>query len=59
MYLFRFDLRLSLDDVGRLIGGRDHTTVMHGSEKIEMELETNQDLKREIYEIKKKIFTTT
>jgi chromosomal replication initiator protein len=59
MYILRFDLKLPLDEVGRLIGGRDHTTVMHGSEKVSLELETNQNLKRELLEIKKKIFTTT
>jgi chromosomal replication initiator protein len=58
MYLLRIELRLSLDEVGRLIGGRDHTTVLHGSEKVSLELQTNQNLKREMGEIKRKIFTT-
>ncbi|MBU0708997.1 chromosomal replication initiator protein DnaA [Patescibacteria group bacterium] len=34
MYLLRNDLGLNLELIGELIGGRDHTTIMHGSEKI-------------------------
>lgn len=59
MYILRYDLKLPLDEVGRLIGGRDHTTVLHGSEKVSLVLETDQNLKRELGEIKRKIFTTT
>jgi chromosomal replication initiator protein len=58
MYLLRIELRLSLDEVGRLIGGRDHTTIMHGSDKVTAELQNNINLQKEMGEIKKKIFTT-
>lgn len=34
MYLLRTQLSLPLQEVGRLVGGRDHTTVMHAVEKI-------------------------
>lgn len=34
MYLLRIELSLPLEEVGRLIGGRDHTTVMHAVDKI-------------------------
>src|SRR3990172_2781056 len=34
MYLLRRELGLPLEEVGRLVGGRDHTTVMHAVEKI-------------------------
>jgi len=34
MYLLRREIELPLQEVGRLIGGRDHTTIMHGVEKI-------------------------
>jgi len=33
MYLLRTQLKLPLQEVGKLIGGRDHTTVMHAVEK--------------------------
>ena len=34
MYLLRTELGLPFEEVGRLIGGRDHTTVMHAVDKI-------------------------
>ena len=35
MFLLRRDLGLTYTEVGNYLGGRDHTTVMHGVEKIE------------------------
>jgi chromosomal replication initiator protein len=34
MYLLRTELGLPFEEVGRIIGGRDHTTVMHAVDKI-------------------------
>jgi chromosomal replication initiator protein len=34
MYLLRTQLQLPYEEVGRLVGGRDHTTVMHAVDKI-------------------------
>ncbi|OGM03889.1 chromosomal replication initiator protein DnaA [Candidatus Woesebacteria bacterium RIFCSPHIGHO2_01_FULL_39_32] len=34
MYILRIDLGLPLEEVGRIVGGRDHTTVMHAVNKI-------------------------
>lgn len=34
MYLMRTQLGLPLQEVGRLVGGRDHTTVMHAVDKV-------------------------
>jgi chromosomal replication initiator protein len=34
MYLLRMELRLPLEEVGRVVGDRDHTTVMHAVDKI-------------------------
>lgn len=53
MYLLRTELSLPLMEIGKLVGGRDHTTVMHGVEKITNLLSTNEDLRVDISEIKK------
>lgn len=34
MYFLKDELRLTYADIGNILGGRDHTTVMHGVEKI-------------------------
>lgn len=44
-----------LKTVGDLLGGRDHTTIMHGHDKISTELRTNEQLKSTIDTLKKKI----
>jgi chromosomal replication initiator protein len=57
MYMLRNELRLPLEEVGRLIGGRDHTTVMHASDKVKGEMERNEGLRTQIGEIKKRILS--
>ena len=42
MYLLKKELRLSLVEIGNVLGGRDHTTVMHGLDKIEKLLSNNE-----------------
>ena len=55
MYLCREILAIPLKNVGQYLGNRDHTTVMHGVEKIEKELQTNEQLQSTIDTLKKKI----
>jgi len=52
MYLLRVELELSLDEVGRLIGGRDHTTVMHAVDKITQLASTDVKTREDIAGIK-------
>lgn len=42
MYIFKHEGGLTYSEIGNLLGGRDHTTIMHGVEKIEKMLETSQ-----------------
>lgn len=53
MYLLREELKLPLQEVGHLVGGRDHTTVMHAVEKISKSLSTNAKIHGDILGIKK------
>ena len=34
MYLLREDAQLALKEIGHLLGGRDHSTVIHGLRKV-------------------------
>ena len=55
MYLCRDLTETSLANIGKLLGKKDHTTVIHGANKITDELNTNEELKNNIEIIKKKI----
>ena len=48
MYIMREETKLSLPEVGRVLGGRDHTTVMYGCDKIGKELEQSTELEQDI-----------
>jgi chromosomal replication initiator protein len=41
MYLLREDARLSYPQIGALLGGRDHSSVVHACEKIGLDVERN------------------
>jgi chromosomal replication initiator protein len=53
MYILYKDLKLTLKDIGGLLGGRDHTTIMHGVEKVEKSVENKADLTQDIMGITK------
>ena len=48
MYIIREQTDHSLVEVGQALGNRDHTTVMHGLDKIEQAIETNIQLRQQI-----------
>ena len=56
MYLMRHEANLSYPEIGKEIGGRDHSTIMHGCEKIESDLHDNVQMKEAINIIKEKIY---
>ena len=51
MYLLRKQLNLPFDEIGRLVGDRDHSTVIHGVTKIENIIGENQAKKDEVLRI--------
>lgn len=55
MYLCRELTDVSLDNIGSNVGGRDHSTVMHGVDKIKEDIKNNEELRNKIAIIKKKI----
>jgi len=55
MYLIRVMNDISLSEVGEALGKRDHSTIIHGYEKIIKEMSENKDLDREIEILKKKL----
>jgi chromosomal replication initiator protein len=57
MYLLRDFLKLNLTTVAELMGGRDHTTVMHAVEKMERQVEENTDIRRKVMALKQALYT--
>lgn len=55
MYLCRELIDTSLNNIGKLLGKKDHTTVIHGVNKIKEEMTTNEELKNKVDIIRKKI----
>ena len=48
MYLMREETAASLQQIGAMLGGRDHTTIMHGWEKVHAGVTDNDRVRREI-----------
>jgi len=55
MYLCRNVLNESFERIGLEFGGKDHSTVMHSCDKIKEEIETKEELRKLIEEIKRNI----
>ena len=55
MYLARQETNCSLAQIGKELGNRDHSTVIHAYKKIESHIDTTPDLKRKISDIQKTI----
>jgi len=56
MYLLREENGLSLINIGELLGGRDHSTVRHGVEKIGRDIERDEGARREVVALREKIY---
>lgn len=56
MYLCKIELGLAYDDIGSHLGGRDHTTIMHGVETITHELTNNPQLRDAVMGIKNRLW---
>ena len=56
MYLMREEMKNSFPSIGKELGGRDHTTVMHACNKITKEVENNLQLKQELETIKQNVY---
>jgi len=52
MYLLRTQLGIAFEEVGRLVGGRDHSTVMHAVNKITQLATTDVHIREDMLKIK-------
>jgi chromosomal replication initiator protein len=56
MYLLREEAQISLPQIGEVLGGRDHTTVMYGCDKVADLMETDDKVRRQLIDIREKLF---
>ena len=55
MYLMRREIDISLPQIGKELGGRDHSTVMYAIDKITDLLERDERLRRQVVQIRQKL----
>ncbi|PJE50394.1 MAG: chromosomal replication initiator protein DnaA [Candidatus Yanofskybacteria bacterium CG10_big_fil_rev_8_21_14_0_10_36_16] len=58
MFLLREETKYSFPEIGSKLGNRDHSTIIHGYEKIKAEEDADQRTKQELTLIKEKIYQT-
>jgi len=56
MYLLHEESNISLPQIGEALGGRDHTTILYGCEKIADLLERDDRFRRQVGEIKEQLY---
>ncbi len=56
MYLMREEASASYPAIGAILGQRDHTTALHGCEKIAHLLEQDSKLRRDVLHIREKLY---
>jgi chromosomal replication initiator protein len=56
MYLAREELQLTLPQIGDSLGGRDHTTVIYGVEKITQSIDSDDNIRREVLAIRERLY---
>ncbi|HEU5015157.1 MAG TPA: chromosomal replication initiator protein DnaA [Roseiflexaceae bacterium] len=56
MYLIREETDASLMDIGQMLGGRDHTTVIYGCDKIGEEITSDSRLRQEVMTIRERLY---
>ncbi len=56
MYILREEANISLPQIGQLLGGRDHTTVIYGYDKIANLLEMDDRLRRKVIKVREALY---
>ena len=56
MYLTREETKSSLPQIGEALGGRDHTTIMYGCDKVAKLVEENETVRRDAMKIREILY---
>ncbi len=55
MYLMYQECKLPMERIGEILGGRDHTTILHGIKKIELASQRDREVQRLLIELKQQL----
>lgn len=55
MFLIYEECKTPFEKIGEILGGRDHTTIMHGVEKIRLAINRDREVQRLVLEIKQQL----
>jgi chromosomal replication initiator protein len=56
MYVMRVETGASYPQIGGILGGRDHTTVLHGCNRVADEISTSPELGRQVNELRNRLY---
>ena len=56
MYLLRQETGASLPQIGAMLGGRDHTTVLYGCTQIAGLIEEDPSLRRDVMALRQQLY---
>ena len=57
MYILREEVNVSLPQIGEVLGGRDHTTVLYACEKVADMMERDDRLRRQVLQIREQLYS--
>ena len=55
MFILTEHLNMTVEKTGQILGGRDHTTIMHGRDKIKKLINSDREVQRMLIEIKSRL----
>ena len=58
MYILSEELKLTVEKIGQVLGGRDHTTVMHARDKMKKLVSTDREVQRVFIEVKQNLMAS-
>jgi chromosomal replication initiator protein len=57
VYLIREETSCSFNEIGKVLGNRDHSAILRGYEKIALEINTSPQLRRDVIELRESLYS--
>jgi chromosomal replication initiator protein len=56
MHIIREETGASLPQIGAILGGRDHTTIIHGCDRVAGDIERDGEIARQVAELRARLY---